>query len=508
MAITLFRATEKNQLYKELEKNISIQYQWEKGLEWINFDDKFILVNPQNGSWIVFDEFEYSDIVKNNYPLEGLTGSFFYNLGICTKNGNHKPFDTKSTYTENLYFFEFATTTNCNFKCKYCFAESAAERSHKKANNVLAELFIDRVAEYRANTKTTLPFIIEFTGGEPLLNFPIIRYTFEYAKARYGDLLNAEFVIQSNISLLNDEIIQYCRSNKIGIGISCDGFESIHNLNRPLANGNGSFKKVYDNIIKLQQKYPENNGAVITVITEESVEMLSEIILYLYLLGFREISLRPMAVLGRALKKFQKKPFSKQYVKNLFSVLTDVISPIFYEKHEIICEHFLARTFQHLLHPYHSFMCERSPCGGARNICITMPNGDVYPCNQSTDSKHMLLGNLYDSKFVELLKSESSINLQKRIVNNIDECKNCIYRIWCGSPCPIEALYQNGDIMSKSAECDIFKERYNMALKGLVNNSFDLEIISRLVGSKDSIKWLDLKHMKGGDDYARTSRRI
>lgn len=493
MARTLFGILDSYNYHLEQNVSFSDNYCWVDGMKWLILENKYILVNPNNGAWVVFDYQEYRQIMRKEYALYGMIGSYLYNIGMCKINGIQRARETKSQFTEYLYFFEFVTTTGCNLACKYCFADSPNKFSGIKASNELAELFIDRIAEYRINAKANLPFLIEFTGGEPLLNFSVIRHTVEYAQRKYGDYLNAEFIMQSNLSLLNDDIIEYCKIHKINIGISCDGFESVHDHQRPFINKKGSFYKVKENILKLIDKYPQNMGAVITVVTQDSVKKMPEIFLYLYLLGFKEINLRPMAILGRANKNHKRKPFYKYYINGLFTILTDVITPIYLEKNEIIQEHFLSRTFLHLFQSYHSFMCERSPCGGAKNICITMPDGDVFPCNQSTEDKRLLLGNIRNDSFSYLLNSERAISLQKRTLENIDECNECVFRNWCGSPCPHEALVKYGNIMAKSAECDFFKERYTSALKGLVNDEFDLEVISRLVGSSSSLTWVELK---------------
>lgn len=491
--------------FAEVGKSDSLlpRYTWLPQVQTLPMGVACILVNPENGGWAAFDEDEYHLLKADSVPPQGCSGEFLYQVGLCARDETAKSFVQRSDYTELLYFFEFAVTTGCNLACKYCFAESRPSLLKEKATVELAELFIDRVAEYRANTHALIPFIIEFTGGEPLMNFKIIRHTVEYAKREYKGLLNAEFVIQSNLTMLDNNILEFIREHKIGIGTSCDGFKAVHDNQRPFASGRGSHRVLEANMNKLRRFYPENSGSVITVITQESVDKMAEIVLYLYLFGYRDINLRPMAELGRGATGYRKKPFSKSYVEGLFKVLNSTITPIYHETGYLIQENFLSRTFQHLFHPYRAFMCERSPCGAARNICIVMPNGDVYPCNQSTDDKQLLLGNIKTSTFNELLKNASAQMLTHRTLDRIEGCQDCIFRSWCGSPCPNEAFIKYGSFMSKSPECDIFKLRYETALHGLLNNKFDLSVVGRLAGFEEPIMWIESDKMKGGSLYAR-----
>ena len=192
-----------------------------------------------------------------------------------------------------------------NLACTYCFADANTSLLKNIASKKIAELFIDRIAEYRANLKIKTRFVIEFTGGEPLTNFEIIRHTVEYAERTYGDLIYADYCVQSNLTLLNDEMIDFFKMYNIGLGMSCDGFKSIHDKNRLFANGKGSHNIVISNIEKLQKNYPNNTGSVIAVITQDSLLNMPEIALYFYLFGFQEIVLRPMEELAEVKQKVE-----------------------------------------------------------------------------------------------------------------------------------------------------------------------------------------------------------
>ncbi len=465
------------------------RYTWAPQNRPLPINGSTVLVNPDAGGWAVFDGDESSMLAKGSMPPQGYTGEVLYQLGLCECEGVPASFIRTSEYTEHLYFYEFAVTTGCNLACTYCFADARPMSAAERATPELAELFIDRIAEYRANTRTSIPFVVEFTGGEPLMNFKLIRHTVEYAERAYGELLGVQFCMQSNLTLLTDKILDYLKDHKVNLGVSCDGFGPVHDKQRPYPGGDGSHRTVESNIAKLRASDPHGPGGAITVITDQSVDKMPEIALYLYLQGFQEIVFRPIQEVGRGANHQGHPSFARSYTEQLFNVLNWILTPLYKETGDLLIERSLSLTFQYLFRPERVFMCERSPCGGARNICAVMPDGDVYSCNQAVHEESFRLGNLKDSSFRELLNGEIAHRLRQRTVDSITGCRNCLFRAWCQSPCPIAALWKYGSMMEKSPECDILRLRYDRALRGLVNDEFDLTVVGRLVKFGHPIHW-------------------
>ncbi len=480
----------------ELKKNESStlddEYLWVEGLKTINIGDSTVAVNPSNGGWAVFDQDEKDLLdIKGLLPNNAIS-EFLFEKGLCSKNGKVFSPNVSNNDPGIFHFFEFAVTTSCNLKCNYCFADASPAKGSFTTKET-ARIYIDRIAEYIAATRSTLPITLEFTGGEPLLNFPLIRYTIEYAKNTYGDLLNLEYCLQSNSTLLNSEMINFFKEHNVGIGISCDGFESVHNAQRPFINGSGSYKNVEKSLLALHQEYPENSGGVIAVISDESVKQMTEIALYLHLLGFNSMVMRPLSKIGRGFEYERQHAFVKKYNKGLFNILHSVITPIYEETGQLIKERYLSLTFKHLLQPYRPFMCERTPCGAGREICVVAPDGNVYACNQSLGEDHFYLGNLYEHSFIEMANSEAAQRLSQRTIDRIEDCNECVISSWCGSPCPFETYKNSGTILTNSSECQLMKDRYIRALKGLIKNEYNLEVISRIAELEVDLQWDSVK---------------
>lgn len=492
MPRTLFNLQRSSDCCKNMKETVYSQYIWLPQVRVLPIGDNFVFVNPDNGGWVAFSKEEYEFVKNLNEQPQGQLGEFLYQFGLCSRDKEIKQFITTDKYSKELYFFEFCVTTRCNLHCSYCFADASPSFSSGDATPEIAEEFIDRVAEHRVNNQTCTPYIIEFTGGEPLLNFKVIKHTVDYAKKAYGNLLNATFCIQSNVTLLTENILDFLKREEISIGVSCDGFKTAHDNQRPFESGCGSHKVVEKNMKSIKNHYSENTGGVISVITKKNIDFMPEIALYFYLLGYPNIVMRCVQKIGRANNDDSLSFLEERYVTGLFKTLTSIIEPIYRQTGQLIEERYLALTFQYLLSPARNFMCERSPCGGAKNICAVQPNGDVYPCNQSVD-KRFYLGNIKEKSFKDILKSDVARIFSKRVVENIEECKLCVFRSWCGSSCTLGSHSNSESFLAKSAECELNKLRYTYALLGLLGNKFDLEVIGKFMGVNNLSKWFEFK---------------
>lgn len=486
---TLFNASILRRAIDDENTRSGHDYEWSPEIRTMRIMNSRVIVNPQIGAWITLDQ--PHEINTSASAPQTRVGGLLHKIGLCTDHGNLPAFKLSSAHTEYLYFFEFAVTTGCNLNCSYCFAEATPPSLGEEATFELAEHFINRIAEYRISAKTNIPFIIEFTGGEPLLNFRTIRHTIEYANRQFGDSLGVSFCIQSNFTVLTKEIINFLRQHKVDLGGSCDGFRIVHDTQRPFVNGKGSHAVVEKHFNLLRESRERDTGGVISVVTSKSVDKMQEIFLYFFLQGFREVVFRPLQQTGRGKSGDSKAPRPEEFVEQLFTLLNSVVTPIYHETGELIIERSLSLTFQHLFNPYRPFMCERSPCGAARNICAVMPNGEVFSCNQAVGNDQFLLGNLRTTSFLDMFSSDIACALRKRTIDEIPVCKDCVFRGWCQSPCPLAASAKYGTIMARSAECDLLRLRYKRALEGLLNNEFDLAIVGRLAGLGSDACWFE-----------------
>jgi sulfatase maturation enzyme AslB (radical SAM superfamily) len=124
----------------------------------------------------------------------------------------------------------FVVTLRCNHSCKYCqVSRQSEDRSAFDMTIPMADKAIDFT--FRSPARVIK---IEFQGGEPLLNFEMIKYVVLKAEERNkAERRHLAFVVATNLSLLNEEILSFCKGHEILISTSLDGPEDLHNANRP-----------------------------------------------------------------------------------------------------------------------------------------------------------------------------------------------------------------------------------------------------------------------------------
>lgn len=180
----------------------------------------------------------------------------------CFKN------DFDATEIENylnsggIFLLVLNMTEDCNFRCKYCYLSEVYENTRNRSNKHMSletgKKAIDLYFEYINSIEKSVPAKqagITFYGGEPLLNFKILKELVEYAEEKTK--VPVLFNMTTNGYMLNDEVVDFIVRHNINVGISIDGAESNHDKNRILSGGKGTFEVVYKNLRRFKERYPE-----------------------------------------------------------------------------------------------------------------------------------------------------------------------------------------------------------------------------------------------------------
>jgi len=282
----------------------------------------------------------------------------------------------------------------------------------------------------------------------------------------------------------------------VRIGVSCDGYARIHDAQRPHVSGRGTHATVERRMQDLRVRAPAATGGVIAVITPTGAREIPELMLYFAMCGYDELVFRPEERLGRSGQAERTSP-GRDYVDGLFQALCSVVAPYYRLTGRLLREQYTTLTFEHLLGPERPFMCERSPCGAARNICAVDGDGNVYACHQATGNASFRLGSLRDRSFQDLTRTPLAQALSLRIPSAIPLCRTCLYRGWCDAPCPVTALARHGSMLSPSGDCSLHRYRYERAIRGLLRNEFDLDVIGHLVDPPRAPAWLEVRGQDG-----------
>ncbi|AIJ05844.1 Radical SAM domain protein [Methanocaldococcus bathoardescens] len=206
-------------------------------------------------------------------------------------------------------------TNRCNLNCLYCYANN---KNNKDMDFKTAKSAIDYLLSLDNNLK------IQFTGGEPLLNFKLIEKVVDYCNGNYSNK-NIKYAIQTNATLINEKIAEKIKELDIKVGVSIDGLE-INDTLRPYKNGKPSTLDTLKGMYLLKA-YNIPYG-VTTVVTNKNLPYLEEFVNYLIAFGVKSISfdlLKPkkkehlklmpnIEEFNKLLNKFGRYPI---YIKNL-----------------------------------------------------------------------------------------------------------------------------------------------------------------------------------------------
>lgn len=349
--------------------------------------------------------------------------------------------------------FIIAVTNACNYRCVYCQANGMNKVHHMGLD--VAEQIIQRIKDVPSSDIT-----IEFQGGEPLLNYDVIRYIVLRGK----ELLNnkkIQFTVVTNLSLLTEEMADFFKENQISVSTSIDGPAELHDYNRPMVGGIGSFQDTLRGVQLLRSKgiVP---GAIQTT-TARSLEYAKEIVDEYVSLGFGQVFLRPLSRLGEAARSWDQVGYDADSFLKFYQIALERI--VEYNLRGIPITDYHASLFlsKIMYGRAVNYMELRSPCGaGIGQVAITA-NGNVYTCDEGRMLAEMgdeafCLGNVFEHGYDDWIHSSCCQAIcSASLLETLPGCCDCVYKPYCGV-CPVINYAVHGNIMHVSSErCKIYK---------------------------------------------------
>lgn len=412
---------------------------------WKRAENKILILNRETGRWFVgVDE----DNAIENYINDSITFTDIKDHAIIKQLSEQNILFTdknnsiiEQPYNDQLGLLILDTTNKCNLACKYCFVSATEKGVIMSLNTASKALELTLNSSKCANTLT-----IEFSGGEPLLNFSMIKQfvpiATEIAK-RQGK--NLAFTIQTNGTLLNKEIMNFLLKYKINVGISIDGTKEFHDQNRVFADGSGSLKTITQNI----NTFMKLGGHVSILAVIADVDQYDSVIRYAVENNISSIRTNLVTKVGRA---EEKSKFNLEYI-NLANKFIDVADDMLSGKikvHDVTLSHFLWNLIQ--IQPH---MCFRVPCGSGKNQISITATGDIYTCQEWRNIHDTPIGNVDTCADLDDLLSHNkrAMELSNRSVKNADCCQKCNWKTFCGI-CPREIYSENHNTLGKIAHCD------------------------------------------------------
>ena len=350
----------------------------------------------------------------------------------------------------------FNPTERCNLNCTYCYIP---EQMRRKGRHMSRERLLDALARLKRYFRTTvpkgsLPQII-FHGAEPLLNREAVFAGIE----RYRD--DFLFGVQTNATLLDDEAIAFLRAHEVSIGISLDAATpAIADRTRANWEGHG----VYDQVVQAMDRlkgYPA--WSVICTISNENLRHLAKMVDFLH---EREVPTCLMNILRCTLPRSRStKPDDVSAAKYFLQALDRSHELYRRSGRKLIVGNFANILLAIIAPAARRLMCDISPCGGGRCFFALAPNGDLFPCSEFIGLPQFRGGNLFEDDIPAVLGSEPFQRVTGRRVEDIDPCRRCAIRHFCGSPCPAEAHKMMGGMHKTGAFCEFYEEQVRYAFR-------------------------------------------
>lgn len=352
---------------------------------------------------------------------------------------------------------------SCNITCEYCFASNGTFGGHRTLMSVeVAHAAIDMLLSHSGSRKHCE---IDFFGGEPLVNWGVIKDAVEYgtsAASRMGKVIR--FTLTTNGVALTTEVMDFLDAHNISVVLSLDGRRDVNDRMRRFYDG-PSDQSVYDTIVpKFQEmvaRRPGHGYYVRGTYTRANLDF-SEDVKHLVELGFDQVSVEP--VIGGADDDYSLK---EEHLPTLFDQ---------YEKLALwLADRARASKPVHFFH--YNLELERGPClakrvtgcGAGNEYFAVTPTGELYPCHQFVGRPEFEMGSVRDGiQRPDLRDKFGQCNLVSK-----PTCRDCWARYFCGGGCHANAQLFGGDISQPYAlGCKLQRKRIEcgLALHALLNS--------------------------------------
>ena len=443
-----------------------------------------ILLTTHHGDWVVLSQEEFDTLRFGKIREDPNLFGILKNKGIIlTEDSSEQLVETYKKRFGHLFngtnLHIITTTLECNHRCIYCHAKSKPLGAKEYSmNQNTAKAVVDFIFQTPAKGIT-----IEFQGGEPLVNFPILQYIIEYSKklnARYKK--NITYVLVSNLTLMTEDILDYLIENNVRLCTSLDGPEEIHLKNRPCPDNPNSYRDIVNwiNFIKKSRRYPRFS-ALLTV-TKHSLPHAKEIVDEYIKLGFESISIRSLSNAGMASETWNKIGYSADEFLSFWKEALEYIISL--NKQGIFIKETtttnILRRVTFLSEPRYTCFC--APCGAALIQSAYNYNGDVYTCDEARSFDIFRLGNVKEHTYKKIYTSKAAQSTISLSSNESSMCATCVWHPFCG-PCLVSTYGFKGTLVPDSSdyECKVRKGMLEYLFNKLIYSREDRKII---------LKWL------------------
>ena len=340
----------------------------------------------------------------------------------------------------------------CNLNCSYCFASQG--KYHGQRAVMSFEVGKQALDFLIANSQGRRNLEVDFFGGEPLMNFDVVKQLVAYARSREKECgKNFRFTLTTNGVLIDDDVIDFANREMSNVVLSLDGRKEVHDRFRVDHAGKGSWEQIVPKFQKLVEARQGKNYYMRGTFTHANPDFVADIRTMLDL-GFTELSMEPVVC-----------------APDDPSALTAEDLPIVLQQYEELAQLMLERrragrpfTFYHYMIDLKGGPCiykRVSGCGSGTEYMAVTPWGDLYPCHQFVGEEAFKLGDVYNGVTNHEVQAQfAACNVYSR-----PECADCWAKLYCSGGCAANAYHATGAITGVYAYgCDLFRKRMECAI--------------------------------------------
>ncbi|MCT4621459.1 MAG: thioether cross-link-forming SCIFF peptide maturase [Marinisporobacter sp.] len=434
-------------------------------------DDTRIVLDVNSGAVHIIDEIVYDildyykekkaeeivEILRSKYSEENILEAIDEVKTLETEGllftedsyKNHPAFVNRKPVVKALCLH---VAHDCNLLCKYCFASQGDfEGQRCLMSEEVGKKALDFLIENSGNRRN---LEVDFFGGEPLMNFDVVKKLVEYGRSiEKAAGKRFRFTITTNGVLLNDENMKYINENMDNVVLSIDGRKEVNDYMRYTVNGKGTYDMIVPKFLKMAKMRNGKDYFVRGTFTRKNLDF-SKDVLHLADLGFDSTSIEPVVT-------------EDKYDYALKEEDLDII----FEQYELLAKEYVKRrkegngfSFFHFMLDLNQGPCvikKLSGCGAGSEYLAITPEGDVYPCHQFVGDKDFLMGSV--------LNGDIDMSLSKDFgqahVYNKEKCNDCWAKFYCSGGCHANAYNFNKDIHKPyELGCEMEKKRIECSL--------------------------------------------
>ena len=440
-------------------------------------NDKYLVTNMM-GCWDALNEKEFRQLHSLNVTPGGDLFNRLLERGLIVDADNiRRIIDGYRNLNANLFndtgLHIAVVTKRCNLRCTYCHAEGGAsseDMTIETASRVLQYLF-----DVRNNNVT-----LEFQGGEPLLNWPIVQFLTEHAR-KFNTLgKNLNIALVTNLLLMDDEKMRFLVDHDVSICTSLDGPADIHDKNRVDVSGRGTHAQVVEKITHFTKKFGRKIHMLPTI-TKHSLGHPERIIDEYLALGQGDIALRPANRIGYACGNWENVGYTTEEFNVFYDrAMTYIMKLNTSGTHisERIARNILTKV---LLKKDAGYVETMNPSGAGRAAMAYAPDGGCYPTDEARmlGDDIFLLGNINKEGYDKMLNNENLLYLLSAGCSDLWNYRS-VYSPWLGVDPVVNYAVEKNIIPKGNSRLQlIYKHQFKTFFSYLLGDKKYTEILQR-----------------------------